>query len=789
MKMKKSGLAWGCAAAIAALSWAGSAWAQVRSFDVPAGAAVKAIPEFARQAGIQIVAPAGRLTDVVTPELKGEMDVREALRQLIAGTGLEVASDNGEMVVLRLGTQEQSGNTEVALSVEEVIVTATRRSERLQDVPLSISALGETQLSAMGADGFLGFYRTVPGLTFNQGDTGRGSFVIRGVNAGEGDNQAPVAVYIDEFPTDDSRGARALTDLSLFDVERVEVLRGPQGTLFGSGALGGAVRVITNKPDPTRFSVATEGDYSTFSGGDDSYAVKGMLNVPLVENKFAVRAVGHYRDDGGYVDNLATGKKDVNGSMSQGGRIAAKLFATDALALTATVVYQEADVGESAGLNAVIDGRRVRNNTQPSSFNSKVTTYNLVVDYDLGMAQLMSSTTFGHKETDLRQGFEDGLFGLPLISSGPDTSDNLAQELRLTSTGDGRASWVAGAFYFKRKRDAVSLFTAPGAGEIFGVPSDVLIDADLHMRDTEKALYGELSYQLTDHWKVTSGLRWFENDAEYHDVQQGLMIDGIIESGLLRTTESEVTPKFVLSYQPSLNRMMYVSAAKGYRIGGTNIPNSADSAVPAAYAPDSLWNYEIGAKTTWLDNRLALNVALYYIDWKDIQIERTSLVNEIGYQDNGGAAHSQGLEIEASVRPLTGLTLSTALSWNSARSDETVPGTNILDGDRLPDARDFTGSVSIEYTRPVTAALAFFTRADYQYVGDAYADFSNALSPVQDSYSLVNLRVGVQWSEWTATLYADNLLNDDHVAHINDTGALAYLVRPRSIGLNLRAEF
>lgn len=788
--MKKAGrLALSSVAVVAALSWTSGARAQVRSFELPAGAAVKAIPEFARQAGIQIIAPAGKLVDVNTPELRGEMDVRAALLQLIAGTGLEVVSDSGDVIVLRAVVPNQSGNAD-PLTVEEVIVTATRRNERLQDVALSISALGEAQLAAMGADGFLGFYRTVPGLSFNQDDPGRGQFIIRGINSGaDGDNQAPVAVYIDEFPSDDSRGGRSLIDLNLFDVQRVEVLRGPQGTLFGSGALGGAIRVITNKPDPAGFAAATDADVSTLAGGENSYAVKGMLNVPLVDDKLAVRAVGYYRDDGGYVDNLATGRKDVNSAVSQGGRVAAKLFATDDLALTATIVHQQADVGESGALDTLIDGRRVRSNRQPSSFDSKLTTYNLVVDYDFGAAHLMSSTTFGHKETDLRQGAEEGLLGLPLYSRGPDISDNVAQELRLTSALEGRASWVAGAFFFKRKRDVVTQFFAPGAGELFGAPTDLLIDADIHMQDTEKALYGEFSYAFTDHWKATAGLRWFDNDARYHDRQQGLLIDGVVESGTLRNTESEVTPKFVLSYAPTSNFMSYASAAKGYRIGGTNVPNPGDPAVPRAYTPDSLWNYEIGAKSTWLDNRLSLNAAVYYIDWKDIQIERTSLINTLGYQDNGGAAHSQGLEIEASVRPLAGLTLSTALSWNSARSDETVPGTIILDGDKLPDARDFTGSFTVDYAFPLSATLLFFTRADYQYVGDAYAAFSNATAPVQDAYSLVNLRVGLQRGAWTATLYADNLLNDDRIAHITDTESMAFRVRPRSIGLNVRAEF
>ncbi|MGF2493695.1 TonB-dependent receptor plug domain-containing protein, partial [Ralstonia pseudosolanacearum] len=188
---------------------------------------------------------------------------------------------------------------------------------------LSITALGARQLDAMGADGFAGFSRTVPGLVLNQGDPGRGSFSIRGVSTGLGigDNQAPVALYVDELPTDDSRGARSIADLSLFDVKRVEILRGPQGTLFGSGALGGAIRVLTNGPDLNRLEGRVLGDYWLTEGGAASGTVKGMVNAPLIADRLAVRAVGYYRDVGGYVDNLGTGRSNVNGDTSYGGRI------------------------------------------------------------------------------------------------------------------------------------------------------------------------------------------------------------------------------------------------------------------------------------------------------------------------------------------------------------------------------------------------------------------------------------------------------------------------------------
>ncbi|MBQ1542290.1 MAG: TonB-dependent receptor [Caulobacteraceae bacterium] len=676
-------------------------------------------------------------------------------------------------------------------TVDEIVVTATRRETLLQDTPLSITALGARQLDAMGADGFAGFSRTVPGLVLNQGDPGRGSFSIRGVSTGLGigDNQAPVALYVDELPTDDSRGARSIADLSLFDVKRVEILRGPQGTLFGSGALGGAIRVLTNGPDLNRLEGRVLGDYWLTEGGAASGTVKGMVNAPLIADRLAVRAVGYYRDVGGYVDNLGTGRSNVNGDTSYGGRISAKLAVTDRLTATATAIFQKGDADESAALDTQVDGRWVRDNHQPNFLKTQLQTYNLKADYDLGWASLMSSTTVSRKSTNLQQGSDMGFSGLPVQIGGPDHGDGFAQELRLSSQGAGRFSWVVGAFYFERKRTAFTRLNVPGAADLLGLDSDLLQATEIHLRDTEAALYGEGSYQITPRLQATVGLRWFRDASTYSDVQSGPLAGGDnIATGPLKSDESKVTPKFVLSYKPGRDVMLYVSAAQGYRIGGTNIPNAIDPAVPHSYRPDSLWNYELGAKTAWLDGRLTLNGALYYIDWSDIQIERTGL-NNIGYQDNGGAAHSVGAELEAVFRPTQGLTLSSAISLSQARSDETVPGTNILKGDHLPGARDFTLSNSIEYQRPLRDGLALFVRADHQYQSRAYADFSNAAATVLPSYALVNLRIGVTRGPWKATLFSDNLFNDQRVMVTSTDGSQRYRLKPRTVGVSLEAAF
>lgn len=711
-----------------------------------------------------------------------------------ASAALQDGTEVGNVPVAedKLGGSHVPGPESKNTEPEDIIVTATRRETLLQDTPLSISVFSERELSAMGADGFMGFSRSAPGLTLNQGDPGRGNFAIRGISTGIGasaENQAPVALYVDEFPTDDSRGANSIADLSLFDVKRVEVLRGPQGTLFGSGALGGAIRVITNHPDPSRTEARLVGDYWLTRGGADSKAIKGMINLPIIEDRLALRAVGYYRDTGGYVDNVATGRRNANGDSAHGGRISLRLDATERLNVTATAIYQRSENDGSAALDAVVDGKWVRANRQPNSMKSSIQTYNILAEYDMGWASLMSSTTWSRKRTDLKQGFERAFADLPLRIRNPDRGAGFAQELRLTSQGDGPFSWVAGAFYFNRRRHAVSEFEVPGAAEALGYETDILQLARLHLKDTERALYGEGSYRIDDRLSATIGLRWFSNTAIYADTQSGPQAGGQeIATGPLKRRDSKVTPKFVLSYKAAQNAMIYVSGAQGYRIGGANVPNALDPAVPDRYRPDSLWNYELGAKTTWLDGKLILNAALYYIDWSDIQIERTA-TNDVGFQDNGGKAHSAGIELEATVKPLRGLELSSAVSLNRARADETVPGTRILKGDHLPGARGFTISNSIEYSGVLSSTLDAFVRADHQYQGSAYSDFDNANAAKLPAYHLINLRIGVTHGAWKASLYSNNLLNNQRAMLTTVDATRIYRLVPRTIGIAIETAF
>ncbi len=697
--------------------------------------------------------------------------------------------------------------------IEEVLVTATKREVRLQDVPISISALNEDVLEDLGAEGFKDFYRSVAGLNFNQSDPGRGSFNIRGISTSVSidDNQSPVAIYVDDLPTDDSRGGRTVQDLTLFDVQRVEVLRGPQGTLFGSGALGGAIRVITNQPQADSFAAKISSSFSKVEDGDNASSIKAMANVPIIDDKLAVRVVGIYRDGGGYIDNVATGKKDVNGSEATGYRLAAKWWINDDFDVTALVSHEESETDEFGALNTVINGERARFSTLPNTIDTEIDIYNLKFNYEMDWVSLMSSTTYSDKKTNLHQGLEAGFFGLPTTAGGPDKNEAISQEFRLTSQLDGPISWIAGAFYFKRERDVQSTFAAPGLSGVintleifpFAVSGDLAQEAIIKTEDEEVALYGELTYEFNEYWAATVGLRWFENDAEYTDAQRGLFVlpsPGplpIVPTGPISTNESKTTPKFVVTYKPSDDMTMYVSATQGYRVGGTNVPVASPTFVaPASFDSDSLWNYELGFKASLFDKRLFLSSAVYYIDWEDIQVElevpgNSTLASE--YIDNAGNATSTGLELEMVIRPWEGWEFTSAWTWNETEMQDTIPGTspNIVKGDELPGSRDISASNSVEYSHELDQWGTLFTRFEHQYVGSGFVSFDNnrGNSAKLPSYSLSNLRVGLRQDLWSVTLFATNLSNSDKLASSNSSGAFVYQLQPRTIGVDLVLEF
>jgi len=803
---------------VSVLAWlvTSVALAQTIEFAVPGGELKAALDAYTKQAGIQLVYREDDVRGLTTHGVRGAWSTEDALEKILAGTSLKARRDaSGAVVVVRGETADVVGGGEerdlrlaqaesaqptsesVESGVEEVIVTAQRREQNLQDVPISITAVSESKLRALGAYEFADFVRTVPGLTFNEFGHNDGNFVIRGITSDiyGGGIQSTVGLYIDDLPSMDTFAGLSTPDLHLFDINRVEVLRGPQGTLFGSGAMGGAIRVITNKPDVHRFASAVDTVLSATQGGDISYGVSAMVNLPLLEDRLAMRAVGYLRDTGGWVDSQVFGK-NRDKEKSIGGRFMMSFVPVEDLTLTGTITYQKSNPRDGSSLNDVIDGKPARTLESPEFVDDKLMVYNLVGEYSFAGMKLRSSTTYADKHVLEQQDATvstRGIFGPdapPSVLNFDDHSSNFFQEIHLFSTGDQRVGWFVGAFLRDQTHRTYDFsWLVPGAEDLYGSGPYGAAGNDIYSyidrsRTKEKALFGELEFKLTDRLQATVGARFFKNTYDNVNTSVGLLNNGASTS-LRASSESKDTWKYVLSYKLSPDAMVYAQASQGYRVGNANpvVPDPT----PPQYGPDDLWNYEVGAKTKWLGGRLQLNGAAYYIDWKKMQLAQYT-ENGFAYVSNVGDTRSAGAELELEAQFTDALSYTMAASYNSAeiRVDNLAIGAS--KGDRVPGVPHFTLSNQLQYGFELGADRRGYVRLNHQYISDSYSFFNKDGAGRMGDYHVVGLRVGAVVNHWDLALFANNLFNDDSVVAALATGYV-YELRPRMIGINARWNF
>lgn len=690
-----------------------------------------------------------------------------------------------------------------AWMLEEVVVTAQKRADNLQEVPISITAMTEEVLERIGAEGFSDYVGQVPGITYMDRGGSRSRLIVRGIDTTQSDafqdTQSASAIYIDELPSLNRYAPWTNTDLSMFDIERVEVLRGPQGTLFGSGALGGGMRIITNKPDASAQSGKIEAGVSYTEGGTDNQNYKAMVNVPLIQDELALRAVAYYRDEGGYVDNRVRDEKNVNSSTAVGGRILLGYSPTEALDLRLTYLYQDDEVDDVAKVNADADPDYSYDSFYPSFTDTELSNYNLYLDYDFDSVLLTSSTSYAEREDELAQ--EVGRLLDLLFSTGPDAdydetgsfeTTTFAQEVRFTSQSDGPLRWVVGGFYFQQDKS-----------DVFDISVSTLADQVLYMElETEveeKALFGEASYQLTEALTLTAGLRVSDNTFEQENpVREGLL--GSPASAKQKIDESGSTPKFAIAYQHSSDINLYAQIAKGYRVGQIN-PNAglvdpiSAEVIPDGYDSDSLWNYELGIKSFWYDQRLKFNAAVFYIDWEDIPLLRFT-ESSFNYTDNAGDATSEGVELELVALPAEWIEIGSSLTYVEAELESVVSGVPFTPGDQLPGSPRFAAANYIQLTmgsQLLPEDMSGYLRLNHRYQGEQISNLDNAIGQYSDSYNVFDLRAGVAVSDYEFIFHITNLTNNDAFAtkasNFFEPDGFGFRLRPRTTGITARMVF
>jgi iron complex outermembrane receptor protein len=695
--------------------------------------------------------------------------------------------------------------------LEEIIVTATRREANLQSVPLSVFVITAEAMARLGAASFVDYGRTVPGLTFTDFGVVREKQTIRGISTSTLSEINPTtAMYLDEvaMTTAGGSGVDYNPDPVLVDIARIEVLRGPQGTLFGAGAMGGAIRIISHQPNMSRTEAFVSTTVSSIKNGGPGYELNGMFNMPLNDGRAAIRAVGYHLDNDGFIDNLTTGVRDVNDNEITGGRLSGTILLSDRVSLTGRIIYQDRK-SDAISFEDPDDPNRTQNRIEEPN-RDVWTNYNLVVNAEFDWGTLVSSTSYTDRtiaaDIDVRA-FLTTFFGVDnsLISSNRDKVQEFVQEARILSKGDGQFNWLAGIFYQDQDERFNQNFPSPGfdaltggLASMFGPPDNLFVSRPVSTLE-QIALYGEVSYQVTDHLNIVAGMRWFDIERDFEGNSVGLFVGGsLVESGM--ASETDVTPKFSLSYAASDDLTLYGVAGKGFRSGGVNptdlsvlvdcqmdLADLGLSTFPTEYDSDSLWSYEFGVKSRWHDGQLQLNSAIYHINWSDIQTSKL-LSCGVSFVENAGKAISDGIELEVISRPTDNIDVSVGASYNVAELEDDAPNLGGIAGDPIPGVSRFAANLGVSYYFSAFGEREAFVHADYQHVGSSFSEFDRAIRVKLPGYDMVNLRVGLNTEHWSTALFVNNVFDvRGIITDINDPilgGHFVTATPPRTVGIS-----
>lgn len=748
---------------------------------------------------------------------------------MLAVSGLSVSAAMADETAQTAGAADASDPA-------EVVVTATKRNTRLQKTPMAISAVTGDTLARTGATTMDEYVKFVPSLKVSDDGPGRGRISLRGI---QGTGESLVGVFYDEAPISGSVGVSSDAggrnpDTTATDVERIEVLRGPQGTLFGGSTMGGAVRIIMKKPRPT-YEGFLSANYATVDGGEANHAITAMANVPLSE-KLAARVVMYEREQGGWLDNRYLNREDINKSTVKGGRLLLRYTPTDNLTIDAAAYVQSTDAVSNNNWNPAY-GDYVQESKLLLPYEEDTKIYSLTANWKLGDYTLTAASSYYNSHsiyaaddtayvasyrTPARcstylgvtcvagtQQYQDYLDYVnsyyPAAIYYPDAVKNWTNEIRLSSDFDGAFNFTTGLYFENRDEDTVGsdVLADEATGELLQ-PIKFIYHRYVDDHLVQKAVFGEVNYDVTDKLKLSLGGRYFEYEKTVGgetDVPWDLIGATYRPYYTRKSKEDGTIFKFNAAYDFTSDIMGYVNVAEGFRPGGVNQTfGLPDELIP--YESDSLTNYEAGLKTAWFGRSLYVNGALYTVKWDNMQVSGRTPNGAFSFISNAGKAEVKGFELEANWTPLAGLALSGNYSYNDAKLTEDQINSYVTAagraGDRIPFIPKNKGAVSAEYTRDLTGALRGFVRGDVNYVGISYSELStaNVYRMKNPAYTLVNLRFGVTSAKdgWEASLYANNLLNDVAITRLSSSsttpaGGVAVSAMPRTIGLSLTKKF
>jgi outer membrane receptor protein involved in Fe transport len=721
-----------------------------------------------------------------------------------------VAAENGQSVPSPSGTSGEG-----SLELSEVVVTAEKRSERLQDVPASVTAVSADQLASQNALQLQDYLDDVPGTSVGDLGFGRTQVVIRGISTGIGNNPT-TGFTIDDVPIGSSTSSGAadvfVPNLDPADLDRVEVLRGPQGTLYGASSMGGLVKYVTADPRMNSFGGQVEVDGDSVDHGAEGYGVRGSANIPILDDVLAARASGFYRHDGGYIDDPSQGRNDVNSGKSYGGRLATlwRILPTLTLKLSALVENRQANASGMEDVSATgtpLYGDLTHERLPGTDgFESKVSLYAATLTAGLGNTTLTSITGYSQVQATFAQDLSEDFASFTPYFYGETVgtrddqlfrTNKLSQEVRLASDSNHHLEWLVGGFY-TRENSPTDILISP-ADPLTGaiLPLTPLELANLSSVYKEYAGFGDLTYYFTDQFDLTVGGRYSHNRQDASSYTSGLLA-GPASTVLTQSSDGSTTFLVTPRFRVTDSLMTYARVASGYRPGGAN--EGAIGSIPLTYGPDKTINYELGVKGDALERRFTYDLDVFYIDWDRLQVREVDPQNADQYYGNAGKATSRGAEVSLAVLATTGLTVRGNMSYTDAYLTENGPaGVYAPAGTRLPNSSKWSGSVSAEQDLPLTGDINGFAAAKATYTGDRLATFQNTADVprfVMPSYVTVDLQVGAKTDRWTANLFLRNLTDRrgflDANALNSVTGVGGYyvsVIQPRTVGLSLTTKF
>ena len=779
--------------------------AQVKvSLDLPEQPLADTIRAIAQKTGTNVLFDPALTNGKRAIPVKGQFTAEEALLRVLANTDLSIQKiQDGTISIIVRGKQSEvpaaigvAQSSDRAVPQEGIIVTAQKREERLLDVPVAVSVVNTDRLAANNMLRFQEYYDKVPGLNLTP-STQSGQFLsIRGLSAGTGN--PTVGITVDDVPYGSSTflgGGAVIPDIDPADLARIEVLRGPQGTLYGASSIGGLIKFVTADPSTAGFSGRGQLTGDAAAHGNLGYGLRGAVNVPVSENA-AFRASAFSRRDPGYISNPVLQRDDVNTANAFGGRLEGLWRPTDLVLVKLSALYQRLKGDGSSDSFPAVGDLQQTYIAGTGAYDRRVQAYSATVSASFDAVDLTSIT--GYNVNRFSDSFDgtfafgpstQAIFGVPGTPQfNTNSTDKLTQELRASGVIGNRVNWILGGFYTNEDSSYVQTRYAsnPTTGAIVGTIQQLSFPTTFR----EHAVFGDITFKPLPALEIQVGGRQSWINQSYSSVFIN-RLGAVTTVPKVSVDTNAVTYLGTATYHFSRDVMAYVRASSGYRAGGPNVTVGVPAA-PLAYDPDKSNDFEIGVKGQLIPRRLSIDAALFDIEWKDIQLTVRDPATVQSYTVNAAAARSRGAELSVELRPTDGLTISAWGAHADAVLTKPFPPTSIVQGaagDRLPFGSKYSANVAVRQDMPITPGTKGYFGGTLGYIGDRLDRFGAATRVVFPSYTKLDLSAGIVYANLSLNVFVNNVADRRGQLAVGLAPNTRVFIQPRLIGVSLTQTF